>query len=131
MQLDHPKLKTRLEQVIGDNLEPYLQEVAVLGVNLHGFSAIVELKINFSKKKNPRNFHKKSRNCLILFLHIPDFEMSITRHNYEIYKNVVDILKNDKLQLNIGKYQYEFNFDTIELFKIESVNKMNLVDDEY
>lgn len=130
MRLDHPQLEARLEQVLGANVSHNLPELSVLGLQLHGTSASIELRMSFKEGSIPPNFQKKSRNCLILFLDIPDFELEITKLGSHAYDYSIDIIKSDQLTLNIGKYQYHFVSTVVQFGRMQSVNEMDLVESE-
>ncbi|MGY4751935.1 hypothetical protein ACVNHC_18920 [Pannonibacter sp. Q-1] len=125
MLIEHPELQARLNQVLGG---PGVGRVCVLSLKLYAQSAAVEVKISFEEGNVPANFRKKSKNCLVLFLDIPDFTLGIRLSDEAVLGGEVQFIRSNGLMFYMGRYQYQISAKAVYIGSLQSVNEMDLID---
>lgn len=128
MLFDHPELEARIEQVLGCAA---CADLSVLNLKLHHGSAAIELKMSFVEGNIPPNFQKKAKNCLIFFLHIPDFRLQVTHSSDENSADQVEVLSSENCTFKLGKHRYQIDAQKVHFDTFQSVNEMDLVDQEW
>jgi hypothetical protein len=128
MLFDHPELERRLEQVLGSVIS---NDLSVLNLKLHHRSATIELKMVFAEGHIPPNFRKKAKNFLIFFLHIPDFRLQVTYLPDDEPIDQVEDLSSESCTFRLGAYRYKVGAEKIHFDTFQSVNEMDLVDQEW
>lgn len=128
MLIEHPELKTRLKQVLGGEISGHL---SVQSLKLYALTATVELKISFEEGSIPPKFRRKSKNCLIIFLDVPDFALQVGRSDEEVSSNEVEVIKANGLTFYMGGHKYQISSQAVYLGTLQSVNEMDLVDQEW
>jgi hypothetical protein len=128
MLLNYPKLSLRLEQVLGGDVN---HQLSVINVKLYERFASVELKMKFEEGSIPPNFRKKSKNALHFFLQISDFRLSVACVSDEVSGNKVEEINSNRCIFCLGEYRYQFDAEKILFDTFQSVNEMDLVDQEW
>lgn len=128
MRIEQPELKARLTQILGGE---FFGSLSVLGLKLYGHSATVELKMSFDKGNIPPNFLKRENNALIFSVLIPDFSLRVTDCTDGDLTGQVLGLSSKSCAFNLGRHQYHISAAQLHFDGFQSVNEMNLVDQEW
>ncbi|WP_350333453.1 hypothetical protein [Coralliovum pocilloporae] len=128
MLFDHPELEARLQQVLGCDT---LNDLSVLNMKLHYRSATLELKMAFVEGSIPPNFQNKSKNCLIFFVHMPDFKLQVTYLPDGDPADQIENLSSKNCTFRLGKHRYRLDAEKVHFDTFQSVNEMDLVDQEW
>lgn len=126
MLIEHPELQAKLNQVLGGG---GAGRVSFQSLKLYAKSAAVEVKISFEEGDVPPNFRKKSKNCLVFFLDIPDFSLDMRLSDKAVPSGEVQFIKSNGLMFYMGRYQYQISAKMIYIGSLQSVNEMDLVDE--
>lgn len=125
---NYPELEARLEQVLGCAAQG---DLSVLNLKLHHGSAMIELRMSFVEGSIPPNFQKKAKNCLIFYLYIPDFRLDATLLSDDDSTDRVETLSSKCCVFKLGRYRYQLDAKKIHFDTFQSVNEMDLVDQEW
>lgn len=128
MKLDHPKLASMLERVLGGDMRG---SISAAGLKLYASSAIAELRMKFEEGNIPPNFQKKARNCLVIFLSIDNFRLMVSSFDSEPNKSEIEEIAVDRLTMSMGNHRYKFEATSISILHLLSVDEMDHAEERW
>lgn len=127
MLIENPQIQARLEQVLG---QEEFGDLEVASLEIDRLSLVIEVQMRFEEGKVPHHF-RKSKNCLVFHLSVPDYALSITPSDQEDEYSAMESIRSDGVTFIHGRYRYEVSSERVSIDHIYSVNEMNLVDEEW